>query len=650
MKHKIIIFFLLAFPHLPVLLQGQSVVHLGLHGGYGGSFHNTAQDLRPAEGDCGQFTYGTGAGPMLGLVGEVQLLPWLRGTLRLSYADMGTVLTTVCDNGIIVPVGDGNDFAPLIREYSKDIGLRYGLLEVGVKFMPFHFPLFFSTGMSVGKPIFGATWAQDERILSPEGVLFPGFTARRSNGQGSYANTQLRSAVTGGIGYVVRPHARIELSPELLCSYPLNDAVTGGTWTISTITAGASLSWRIDIPAEMETPPMEAPPPPPPPPPTAPLAQIGTSTDAGISITETFVTETFPLLPYVFFEKNSDRLQDKYQGMTADETAHFSENMLPRRTMDIYYRLLDIMGKRLRDSPSIRMTLVGSTDDKSDERAASTLALDRAAAIKRYLGEVWDIAGDRMALATRNLPSIPSTQMLIEGDEENRRVEIVSDADELFRPIVHERLSEFDISPPTMELSLGAQSSSHIADWSLLLQHGQDIVAEFADRGSPPATLRWTLDDALAARVEESDTLTATLTITDEHGLGSVAATHIPVYKKQNSFEIGRLSLIVFDFDRSDILPHNQRMIRRFVSEAIKPSSSVVITGSTDRLGEARHNLELSTARANNVKAILLSRNPVYEHLETRGIGEAPHLYDNDLPEGRFYCRTVAVEVTTPME
>ena len=56
-----------------------------------------------------------------------------------------------------------------------------------------------------------------------------------------------------------------------------------------------------------------------------------------------------------------------------------------------------------------------------------------------------------------------------------------------------------------------------------------------------------------------------------------------------------------------------------------------------------------SAARAESVKAILLSQNPVYEKLEARGIGPAPTLYDNNLPEGRFYCRTVAVEVKTPV-
>ncbi|MCZ7557284.1 MAG: OmpA family protein [Bacteroidia bacterium] len=335
---------------------------------------------------------------------------------------------------------------------------------------------------------------------------------------------------------------------------------------------------------------------------------------------------------------------------TSSDVTTFSERDVPRKTLDIYYHLLDIMGSRLKGDESIRITLTGSTDDKDSERGNVSLALRRAASVRHYLTDVWKIDSNRITLATRSLPSIPSTPLFAEGDAENRRVEISSDSDALFRPIVHERLSEFDITPPVMELTLGAQTSSSLSHWSMRIRHNGGIIAEFSSAGAPPPSLQWRLDDELAARVSAEDSVSATLEITDQQGLTGETSIAIPVRKQQNSFEVGRLSLIVFDFDRSDILPHNQRMIRRFVAEAIKPTSSVIITGSTDRLGEAPHNLTLSAARAENVRSILLSQNPRYEKLEARGIGEAPELYDNDLPEGRFYCRTVAVEVKTPIE
>ncbi|MEI6089253.1 MAG: hypothetical protein WCR42_02265 [bacterium] len=33
-----------------------------------------------------------------------------------------------------------------------------------------------------------------------------------------------------------------------------------------------------------------------------------------------------------------------------------------------------------------------------------------------------------------------------------------------------------------------------------------------------------------------------------------------------------------------------------------------------------------------------------------QGVGEDTLLYNNDVPEGRFYCRTVQIVVKTPIE
>jgi outer membrane protein OmpA-like peptidoglycan-associated protein len=336
--------------------------------------------------------------------------------------------------------------------------------------------------------------------------------------------------------------------------------------------------------------------------------------------------------------------------MRSENTIAFMESGLPRKTMPIYYHLLDIMGKRLRGDPRMRVTLIGSTDDKDAEQGNADLARRRAEAVKRYFVDVWGVEDERITVSAQKLPQLPSSVVYEEGNEENRRVEIVSQSDELFRPVVHERLSEFDITPPTLEIALGAASTADLATWELTILHGEAAVADFSGAGAPPSTLQWRVDDAVAALVRAEDTIRAMLRVTDANGLSGSSNLEIPVRKQQNSFEVGRLSLIVFDFDRSDILPHNQRLIRRFVAEAIKPTSSVSITGSTDRLGEAPHNLVLSTERAENVKALLLQQNPRYQRLISRGIGEAPELYDNNLPEGRFYCRTVSVEVQTPVE
>jgi hypothetical protein len=257
------IFLMVALPAPAVMAQ--STWHVGVRAGYDRVWHETVQDVRAMEGECGAFTSGRGHGVSAALVGEVDLLPWLRGTARLGYAPLGGRLSTYCDNGIIVPTGGDNEFETLLREYTKDVRLDYALLELGFKFMPLELPVFLSCAVSVGLPLFGASWEQEERIVAPEGALFPGFVRSRSNGAGDFTDTQLRTAIVGGIGYAIPLHEGVEFSPELLYSYPFSDATTGYDWKISYASAGASLTWRIEKKEELPPPPEPGAPPPPPP-------------------------------------------------------------------------------------------------------------------------------------------------------------------------------------------------------------------------------------------------------------------------------------------------------------------------------------------------------------------------------------------------
>ena len=68
------------------------------------------------------------------------------------------------------------------------------------------------------------------------------------------------------------------------------------------------------------------------------------------------------------------------------------------------------------------------------------------------------------------------------------------------------------------------------------------------------------------------------------------------------------------------------------------------IVGYSDRLGEAEHNLKLSTERAQNTaKELGVSVD------NAQGGGENTELFDNNLPEGRFYSRTVSIVIETPI-
>jgi outer membrane protein OmpA-like peptidoglycan-associated protein len=106
-------------------------------------------------------------------------------------------------------------------------------------------------------------------------------------------------------------------------------------------------------------------------------------------------------------------------------------------------------------------------------------------------------------------------------------------------------------------------------------------------------------------------------------------------------FEIERFSLILFDFDKANIDGNNKNIVE-FIKNRIKTNSEIEITGYTDRTGEAQYNKNLSTKRSENTKKALGIESAIFN-----GLGSEVTLYNNNLPEGRFYCRTVNVLVKT---
>ena len=118
----------------------------------------------------------------------------------------------------------------------------------------------------------------------------------------------------------------------------------------------------------------------------------------------------------------------------------------------------------------------------------------------------------------------------------------------------------------------------------------------------------------------------------------------------KKNYELGRLNLIVFDFDKAEISQANKDIIRNFVSDAIKPNSKVKVTGSTDYLGEAQYNKKLSIDRAKSVADYIVNMVPAIKINSIEGLGEDTSKYDSKLPEGRFYCRTVLTEINTPIK
>jgi OmpA-OmpF porin, OOP family len=95
----------------------------------------------------------------------------------------------------------------------------------------------------------------------------------------------------------------------------------------------------------------------------------------------------------------------------------------------------------------------------------------------------------------------------------------------------------------------------------------------------------------------------------------------------------------------------NEKIVSAIKAErAIPTTATVRVFGYTDSWGADDINLQLSQRRAESVAQYMEFSPFNLRSLQVKGWGEtAPLLYENDLPEGRFYCRAVIIEADSPV-
>jgi outer membrane protein OmpA-like peptidoglycan-associated protein len=118
--------------------------------------------------------------------------------------------------------------------------------------------------------------------------------------------------------------------------------------------------------------------------------------------------------------------------------------------------------------------------------------------------------------------------------------------------------------------------------------------------------------------------------------------------------EEGMRFSIIFEFNESKAIAVYDTYLTDIVTPKIPKNGTVIIHGHTDIIGSEANNLELSLARANEVKSIIenaltkAGRSDV--KFEVYGFGEDQGLapYVNNTPEERFYNRTVIIDIIPP--
>jgi outer membrane protein OmpA-like peptidoglycan-associated protein len=384
--------------------------------------------------------------------------------------------------------------------------------------------------------------------------------------------------------------------------------------------------------------------------------------------------QLYPLLPYVFFNLGDAAIPARYKQITGGQTADFNDERIPGGTLDKYYHVMNIYGYRLRKYPNVNVEVVGCLDETNEDKG-SDLSKRRAQVVYDYLKNVWGISESRMKLSHRGWPEVRSNPKDSFGIVENRRTEFrfsggtADDLWEVQRPILD---NDPTVSPDpdrmTWMMANGIDENIVASRRVEILRNGQPWNTLTAVGTTDPSTqwdwqntdLEYPKEKGAEGAAEVGlNPFKAVLVVTSKNGQECKSDTVTVPVKRVSSKMMGtergaektleKYNLILFKFDSPEAGELNERIMSTWVFPRVKKSSDIRIEGHTDVVGLDTRNKKLSEDRARTAENFIKKRTSSFNSLNSRGTGEEEPLYSNELPEGRFFNRTVQVIIETPL-
>jgi outer membrane protein OmpA-like peptidoglycan-associated protein len=380
-----------------------------------------------------------------------------------------------------------------------------------------------------------------------------------------------------------------------------------------------------------------------------------TVTPTSLTIEEIKTIDASPMLGHIYFADGSSEIAPQYIRFSGPgETTGFDPQKL-RGTLEKYYQVLNIVGKRLTDHPDAKMTLVGCNANTGAEKGNKKLSAQRAEAVGNYLRQVWNIGPERMAIEARNLPQMPSASRLKEGQAENRRVEIRSTEPAILKPIPSVYLAT-QSDTPALTVRPSAVAPRDIARWKIIATNAGGKLAESTGEGAPASELKVPLPTKDLRALGTGGSITVKMELQDNKGHSVVfllepvkvnfIQTSQRLAQRQDLKVQEKYALILFDFDKDTIDAPNQEIVNQVAARIRElPQAAVEITGHTDNIGTEAYNIKLSERRALAVYKLLAAaygKDPG-DRIRSSGVGPNTPLYDNLSPEARAFNRTVTI-------
>jgi outer membrane protein OmpA-like peptidoglycan-associated protein len=601
---------------------------------------------------CPSFDGGSGTGGQFSLGVDVPLWSSLFASMRLAVSDRSHTLTTTEYQDIIL----GNAVVQGAITHTIDAPLT----EVGIE-SSFGYRwsnLVLRLGGGYAARTFGRLRAREE-ITAPSGALFGDTRSNVRNVRTGDLAESITSTLygVGSVGFDI-PLNRVRswrLTPEVAMAFGFSSMTSVTSWSVIVPSIGVRLSYELGVapaqpPAKTTVPStksgqpiakqIETPKP------QTPRAQpevhdVELSADVreAIRIEEIEEERYQPILPYVFFERGSDVVPERYE--SKESLVALSARLTP---VQFHHRVLSVIAERMRQFPSAEITLVGtSANDDPD----TTIALRRARAIATVFTQGYGIAAKRLKVRARRLPantSIASGAEASLADEENRRVEILASNADVLAPY---RTADTvgSMTPPSVTVRVRTSDGAPINRWVLRANDNR------VDSSARPATdaIVFTPDGAAAQELIQGGKLR--LSLSGDHKGAPVSDTlDLPIKtvrlidkrrERRNDSIIERFELVVFPF-RSAELTDEHRRVLDFVRGRVGKGARIQVEGCTDIIGSKEDNDRISLERARAVAAQLSGR------VTAVGRGEPDASQSQRLPEERMLQRVVRITAVVP--
>jgi len=373
------------------------------------------------------------------------------------------------------------------------------------------------------------------------------------------------------------------------------------------------------------------------------------------------VSETFPLLSVVFFDESSTAIPNRYVLLSADQASNFKETQLqlavntPGRSsgqLNVYHNVLNILGDRMRLNPATSISLNGASPNGPAEGKVL------AESVKQYLVATFGIDGSRIAIQGSFKPHPPSvkpggTKDLALLAAENRRVDIETTSPELLgevgggmmRPVQINGVQE---DPLDSQVVFDVDSARQLLkSWSIVATAPNGSTQNYGPYSQNRASIPGTV---ILGNGPDGD---YKITMTGETNNGRIVTKESSVHLVHPDLTIvkGLRYSIVFSFDKATTIASYNSFLANVVSPLITDGASVSIHGHTDVIGEEAYNQKLSENRAQQTQQVLehslTAAGKTNVKFETSGFGaDAGHApFENNLPEERFYNRTVIIDI-----